>query len=200
MNLRFNLSRRFLASSIRPLSHAVVLAVALTVATAGPARAGTVGDTIRAVADWVSGVEAVVGGWFSKTLAEIKVPNRAEAAAVAVRRAALEDPAQLASMAKQVGFRLTNYRVDQLEQQIAILEFAYDRAVDNETRLSLWREILQVENSPVRPELELVRALLDASDWRHVEVGAEFVMVGVEIEAGRQLSTRLIYQAQTPTQ
>ena len=45
-----------------------------------------------------------------------------------------------------------------------------------------------------------MRALLDASDWRQIEAGAEYVMAGVEIEAGQRLSTRLIFQAQEEAQ
>ncbi|NQW10536.1 MAG: hypothetical protein HQ481_11740 [Alphaproteobacteria bacterium] len=169
-------------------------------APAAPVRAGVVSDAIEAVADWVSGVESAVSSWFSKTWADIKVLDRDEAAAIAVRRTALENPAQLAAMADQVGFKLTEYRIDQLEQRVVVLEFIYDRVVDSETRLSLWREILQVENTPLRPELELMRVLLDASDWRQIEGGSGYVMAGVEIEAGQRLSTRLIFQAQGDAQ
>lgn len=196
MNLRANPSRRVAA----PVFIGVPLAVALVILPVPAARAGVVSDTIRVVADWVSEVESSVNGWLSQTWADIKIPDRAEAAATAVRRKALENPAQLATMADQVGFKLIEYRIDQREQRVVVLEFAYDRVVDNETRLSLWREILQVENTPLRPELELMRALLDASDWRQIEAGAEYVMAGVEIEAGQRLSTRLIFQAQEEAQ
>ena len=135
MNLRANPSRRVAA----PVFIGVPLAVALVILPVPAARAGVVSDTIRVVADWVSEVESSVNGWLSQTWADIKIPDRAEAAATAVRRKALENPAQLATMADQVGFKLIEYRIDQREQRVVVLEFAYDRVVDNETRLSLWR-------------------------------------------------------------
>jgi len=200
MNLRIKRSRRLVAPIFNGLPLVLALVAALTMAPAAPVRAGVVSDAIEAVADWVSGVESAVSSWFSKTWADIKVLDRDEAAAIAVRRTALENPAQLAAMADQVGFKLTEYRIDQLEQRVVVLEFIYDRVVDSETRLSLWREILQVENTPLRPELELMRVLLDASDWRQIEGGSGYVMAGVEIEAGQRLSTRLIFQAQGDAQ
>ncbi|MDF1791473.1 MAG: hypothetical protein P1U88_06150 [Thalassobaculaceae bacterium] len=155
-------SRGFLRSG----ASVAVLVTALVVAQPSAAKAGVVGDALEAVAGWVSGIEEAVSNWFDSTLGAIKVTDRGKSAARAVADMAFENPAALAGIADRAGFTLTAISFANDGKQIDGITFSYDRMIEKEGRLTLWRDVLEVEDTPFRPEMELVRLLLNASDMQ----------------------------------
>jgi hypothetical protein len=166
---------------LRTGASAVVLAAALAVAQPSTARAGVVGDALETVASWVSGIETAIGAWFDSTLGSIKFPDRQKSAARAVAEMAFDDPAALAAIAERAGFRLTAISFTRDGKQVDGLTFAYERMIEKEGRLTLWRDVLEVEDTPFRPEMELVRLLLNASDMQENRAPAGLAMTRVTI-------------------
>lgn len=159
----------------------VILAAALTLAQPSAARAGVVGDTLETVAGWVSGIETAISEWFDSTLGAIEIPDREESAARAVAGMAYDDPAGLAAVADRAGFRLTSISFTKNGKQVDGITFAYERMIEKEGRLALWRDVLEVEDTPFRPEMELVRLLLSASDMQENRSPAGLSMTEVTI-------------------
>jgi len=178
-----------------PLAGGLVAGLILTILLAPqPARAGIVGDTLQSLAETISTWEQSVGTWLGDIAGRVGPPDRDEAAADAIRRMAVERPDRLAAMAEAVGFALVSYSIDQDQQDDLRLTFAYRRPVDSDTRRTLWRDVLQVQDTPARPELELTRALLDASDWRDLRPAAGFTVSAVEVTVDGRLRTRMVFE------
>lgn len=166
---------------LRTGASVVVLAAALAVAQPSPARAGTIGDALETVAGWVSGIEAAVSDWFDSTLGAIKIPDRGESAARAVAGMAFDDPTALAEIADRAGFRLTGISYTNGGKAVDGISFAYDRMIEKEGRLALWRDVLEVEDTPFRPEMEMVRLLLNASDMQENRAPAGLSLTEVTV-------------------
>ncbi|WP_028795417.1 hypothetical protein [Thalassobaculum salexigens] len=173
-------SRRILRTG----ASVVILAAALAVAQPSAARAGVVGSALEAVAGWVSGIETAISDWFDSTLGAIEIPDRGESAARAVAGMAYDDPAGLAAIADRAGFRLTSISFTKDGKQVDGITFAYERKIEKEGRLALWRDVLEVEDTPFRPEMELVRLLLNASDMQENRppVGLSMTEVTISVE------------------
>jgi hypothetical protein len=167
--------------SARGTSWMLGVVVAMTLAVSGPkpAQAGVVGDAINDVSAFLADLDRTVSAWF---------------AAAAVRRMAIEAPASLASIGHEAGFSLSGYKVSQVDQGHLLLTFGFEREIETDSRMAMWRDVLVAAADETRPELELTRALLDASDWRLVDIGADYTLVGVEIEVGETLTTHMIYE------
>ena len=161
-----------------------ILAAALAVAQPSAARAGVVGSALQTVAGWVSGIETAISNWFDSTIGTIQIPDRDESAARAVAEMAYDDPAGLAAIAERAGFRLTSISFAKDGEQVDGISFAYERMIEKEGRLALWRDVLEVEDTPFRPEMELVRLLLNASDMQEnrAPVGLSMTAVTITIE------------------
>lgn len=170
-------SRRILRSG----ASVVILAAALAVAQPSAARAGVVGSALETVAGWVSGIETAISDWFNSTIGTIKIPDRGQSAANAVAEMAYNNPAGLAAIAERAGFRLTSISFTKDGKQVDGIAFAYERMIEKEGRLTLWRDVLEVEDTPFRPEMELVRLLLNASDMQENRPPAGLSMVAVTI-------------------
>ncbi len=151
---------------LRSGASVLVLAAALAVAQPAPARAGVVSSALETVAGWVSGIETAISEWFDSTIGAIEIPDRDESAARAVAGMAYDDPAGLAAIAERAGFRLTSISFTRDGKHVDGIAFAYERTIEKEGRLALWRDVLEVEDTPFRPEMELVRLLLNASDMQ----------------------------------
>lgn len=169
---------------LRTGASVVVLAAALAVAQPSAARAGVVGDALEAVAGWVTGIETAISAWFDNTIGTIKIPDREKSAALAVAEMAYKDPAGLAAIAERAGFRLTSISFTRDGDQVDGITFAYERPIEKEGRLALWRDVLEVEDTPFRPEMELVRLLLNASDMQENRppVGMTMTEVTISVE------------------
>lgn len=170
-------SRRILRTG----ASVVILAAALAVAQPSAARAGVVGSALETVASWVSGIEAAISNWFDSTIGTITIPDRGKSAAQAVAEMAYSNPAGLTAVAERAGFRLTSISFTRDGKHVDGIAFAFDRTITKEERLALWRDVLEVENTPFRPEMELVRLLLNASDMQENRPPAGLTMVSVTI-------------------
>jgi len=170
-------TRRFLRNS----ASIVVLAAALALAQPGPARAGVVSDALDTLASWVSGIEQAISAWFDETLGQINITDREESAALAVAELASQNPGGLSSIAERAGFRLAEIGFSDRGRRVDTLTFTYERAIDREGRLALWRDVLEVEDTPFRPEMELVRLLLNASDMQENRAPAGLRMTAVTL-------------------
>lgn len=170
-------NRRFLRSTVC----VAALAAALAVAQPTPARAGLVSDALGTMARWVSGIEQIITEWFDATIGTIKVMDREESAARAVAEMALQDPTTLAEIAGRAGFRLSTVSFADGGRHVDGLSFAYEQMIPREGRLALWRDVLEVEDTPFRPEMELVRLLLNASDMQENRAPAGLTLAGVAI-------------------
>lgn len=158
-----------------------VLAAMLAVAQPSPARAGVVGGALETLASWVSGIETAVGTWFNSTLGTITIPDREKSAARAVAEMAFDNPASLAEIAGRAGFRLASISFTNGGKRVDGLVFAYERMIEKEGRLALWRDVLEVQDTPFRPEMELVRLLLNASDMQENRAPAGLTLSAVTI-------------------
>ena len=182
--------------SARGTSWMLGVVVAMTLAVSGPkpAQAGVVGDAINDVSAFLADLDRTVSAWFFGVVDALDQPDRMELAAAAVRRMAIEAPASLASTGHEAGFSLSGYKVSQVDQGHLLLTFGFEREIETDSRMAMWRDVLVAAADETRPELELTRALLDASDWRLVDIGADYTLVGVEIEVGETLTTHMIYE------
>lgn len=188
-------SRGFLRST----ASIVVLAAALAVAQPAPARAGMIGDALDAMAAWVSGIEQAVASWFDETVGSITITDREESAARALAEMAFQDPAGLAGIADRAGFKLTSISFAKGGQRVDGLTFGYDRMIDKEGRLALWRDVLEVEDTPFRPEMELVRLLLNASDMQENRPPEGLTLAAVSVSiADEELTTSWRFEPVAP--
>ncbi|WPZ34632.1 hypothetical protein T8K17_00525 [Thalassobaculum sp. OXR-137] len=174
-------SRRILRSG----ASVVILAAALAIVQPSVARAGVVGSALETMAGWVSGIESAIATWFDSTIGRIELPDRGKSAARTVAEMAFDNPAGLAAVAERAGFRLTSISFTEDGKQVDGISFAYERAIEKDERLALWRDVLEVEATPFRPEMELVRLLLNASDMQDNRPPAGMTMTGVTITIDR---------------
>jgi hypothetical protein len=166
----------------------------LSVGAPKPAQAGVISDTVDQITAYIADIDRVVTEWFFGVVEKLERPDRMELAAAAVRRMAVEGPGPLAALAQDAGFSLTGYKIAQADQGSLLLTFGFEREVETDRRMAMWREILKAAESGDQPELELTRALLDASDWRQIDIGPDYELVGVEIEVGETLTTHMVYR------
>lgn len=176
---------------------AVLVAAMLVAAAVGgstaPARAGAVGDAMVAAGGWIAEVEAAVSGWIDRLWNRVAASNRTERAADAFRQLVVKSPGQLDALAGRAGYALATYAVARGDHQDLVLRFRHDRDLDPAERLTLSRELADPLALDVRPELELLRILLDAADWRDARTGSRFLLTGVEVQVDDRLSSRLIF-------
>lgn len=176
---------------------AVLVAAMLVAAAVGggiaPARAGAVGDALVAAGGWIAEVESAVSGWIDRLWNRVATSHRTERAADAFRQLVVESPGQLDALAGRAGYALATYAVARGDHQDLVLRFRHDRDLDPAERLTLSRELADPAAFDVRPELELLRILLDAADWRDAGAGTRFLLTGVEVQVDDRLSSRLIF-------
>lgn len=171
-----------------------VVVMMLAVSGPKPAHAGVVGDAINEVSAFLADLDRTVSAWFFGVVEALDRPDRMQLAAEAVRRMAVEGPGPLASIGQEAGFSLTGYKISQVDQDHLLLSFGFEREIETDRRMAMWRDVLLAAADEARPELELTRALLDASDWRQVDIGADYTLVGVEIDVGETLTTHMVYE------
>ena len=172
----------------------IVVVLMLAVSGPRPAQAGVVGDAITDVSEFLADLDRTVSAWFFGVVDALDRPDRMQLAAEAIRRMAVEGPDPLAAIGREAGFSLRGYKISQVDQDHLILTFGFEREIETDLRMAMWRDVLLAAEAEARPELELTRALLDASDWRQVDIGADYTLVGVEIEVGETLTTNMVYE------
>ncbi len=166
---------------------------AATAGTASPVQAGVVGEAVVAVGVWIGEVEETVSGWASRVWKRVASSNQDSRAADAFRRLLVEAPDRLDSLAGRAGYSLAGYDVAMAERQDLVLRFRHDRDLDPEERQLLTREFQDPATVDVRPELTLLRILMDASDWRDAGAPGRFRMTGVEVAVDDSVSSRLMF-------
>lgn len=175
----------------------VLVAVMLVAATvsggAAPVRAGALGDAVVSVGGWLSELEAALSAWIDKTVGQITGAQDDTRSADAFRRLAIEAPEQLDVLAARAGYALSSYAVVRADRQDLTLNFRHDRDLATDERLALLQELNDRASIDARPELALVRILLDAADWRDAGPSARFRLTGVEVQVDDSVSSRLIF-------
>ena len=179
----------------------LLVAALLVAATLGgwgpPARAGTIGDAFVSAGNWVGEVEAALSAWLERVWGRISTPDRSARAADAFRRIMVESPEQLDRLAGRAGYVLAGYAVGRDGRQDLVLRFRHDRDLGVEDRQRLASELSDDAMLDVRPELSLLRILLDADDWRDAGAGGRYSLSGVEIQVDDTVSSRLIFSEPT---
>jgi len=179
----------------------LLVAAMLVAATFGgwspPARAGTIGDAFVSAGNWVGEVEAALSMWLQRLWGRMAKPDRESRAADAFRRIMVQSPEQLDSLAGRAGYVLAGYAVGRDGRQDLLLRFRHDRDLGAEDRQRLVRELSDDAMLDVRPELSLLRILLDADDWRDAGAGGRYRLSGVEIQVDDTISSRLIFSEPT---
>jgi hypothetical protein len=193
-----DLSRQ--AGRVRNLASTTVVLTCMAMAAPQPAQAGVVGDALTAFAGWVSEMEASISEWIDGAWGDIKVRDRDDVAVEAVATMVIRDPAALNAIAERVGFRLIGFSVSQDSRRVDQVRFAPEREIDREGRLTLWREVLELENTPVRPEMEVARLLLEASDMRENEAPGGFRMTEVAIDLHDSLTAHWRFDTEAAAQ
>lgn len=164
-----------------------------TAGTPAPARAGTLGEAVVTVGGWIGEAEAAVSAWLQRLWGRVSGPDREGRAADAFRRIVVVAPEQLDRLAGRAGYALSGYTIDRDDRQDMVLRFRHSRDLSPEDRLTLSKELSDKGALEVRPELALLRILLDAEDWRDAAAGGRFHLAGVEIEVADTLSSRLLF-------
>jgi hypothetical protein len=164
------------------------------------ARAGAIGDAVVAVGGWVSATEAAVAQWIDRVWSRAVASGSDERAAGAFRQLLVEAPGRIDELAGRAGYTLSAYSVARGDRQDMVLQFRYARELDPTERQSLARELQDPVSLDVRPELSLLRILLDASDWRDAGSGGRFMLTGVEVRVDDDVSSRLIFSKAMVTQ
>ncbi len=172
---------------------AAMLVVATLGGVASQARAGMLGDAMVAVGNWVSEAETAMTGWFERLWRRAVAASRDERAADAFRELVVQSPERLDALAGRAGYALSTYVVARGERQDLILRFRHDRDLDPAERSSLARELRDPVALDIRPELALLRILLDAADWRDAGLGSRYLLTGVEVQVDDAVSSRLIF-------
>lgn len=181
-------------NSLRSAYLMVLVTAMLAVSGPKPAQAGVVGDAIADVSEFLADLNRTVSEWFFGVVKSLDRPDRMQLAASAIRRMAIEGPEPLAEIGREAGFSLAGYKISQVNQGHLLLSFDFEREIETDRRMALWRNVLLAAEAEARPELELTRTLLDASDWRLVDIGADYGLIGVEIEVGETLTTHMVYE------
>lgn len=183
---------------MRGLLVAAMLVASLLAGSAEPARAGAIGDAVVAVGNWVGEAEAAVTAWLRRLWGRVSAPDDDGRAADAFRRIIVEAPEQLDRLAGRAGYALSGYTVRRDGRQDMVLRFRHARELPAEDRLALQRELSEAAVD-VRPELALLRILLDADDWRDAGAGGRYTLTGVEVEVSDAVSSRLVFSEPTVT-
>lgn len=182
---------------MRGLLVAAMLAVAALGGNGSPAHAGAMGDAVLSIGSWISEAEATVSAWLERMWGRVSAPDREGRAADAFRRIIVEAPERLDRLAGRAGYVLSSYAVARDGRQDLLLRFRHDRELGPEDRLQLTRELSDAAALDLRPELALLRILLDADDWRDAGAGGRFSLSGVEVQVDDTLSSRLIFSEPT---
>ena len=88
----------------------------------------------------------------------------------------------------KAGYALSGFTVSRAGRQDLVLRFRHDSDLGPEERLTAMRELKELGMMDARPELSLVRILLDATDWRDAGTGTRFELTGVEVHVGDAVS------------
>jgi hypothetical protein len=171
--------------------------LAATVGAATPARAGVVGDAIVAVGAWIGEVEETLSDWAGRLWKRVASSNTEARAADAFRRLLVEAPERLDALAGRAGYALAGYDVAVGDRRDLLLRFRHDRDLDSGERGLLARELQDPATLDIRPELTLLRLLMDASDWRDASASGRFRMTGVEVQVDDTVSSRLLFTEPT---
>lgn len=177
---------------MRGMLVAAMLVAAAVGGIASPARAGAIGDAMLAVGNWVSEVEAAVSDWLDRTWQRLAVAG-GDRAADAFRELVVQSPDRLDDLAGRAGYTLSTYEVSRGERQDFVLRFRHDRDLEPAERRALAREVADPMLYEMRPDLALLRILLDAADWRDAGNGSRFLLTGVEVQVDDGVSSRLIF-------
>jgi hypothetical protein len=172
---------------------AAVLMAAVVSSDSAPARAGALGDAVVSLGSWLSDVEVSVSAWIDRTWGRVVGTPDDDRAADAFRRLAVESPEQLDALAGKAGYALSGFTVSRAGRQDLVLRFRHDRDLGPEERLTAMRELKELGMMDARPELSLVRILLDATDWRDAGTGTRFELTGVEVHVGDAVSSRFVF-------
>lgn len=172
---------------------AAMLIAATVGGVAAPARAGVVGDAMVAFGGWIGDIETTVSAWVDQAWRRLGVSGREERAAEAFRQLVVESPEQLDALAGRAGYALATFAVGRGGGQDFVLRFRHDRDLDPAERRTLSRELSDPASLDVRPELALLRILLDATDWRDAGAGNRYLLTDVEVQVDDSLSSRLIF-------
>ncbi len=178
----------------------ILVAAMLLAATAGvaaPARAGVVGDAVVAVGAWIGEVEEAISGWAGRLWKRMAASNQDARAADAFRRLLVEAPDRLDTLAGRAGYTLAGYDVAVGDRRDLVLRFLHDRDLDPEERRLLAHEVQDPATIDIRPEVTLLRVLMDASDWRDAGPPGRFRMTGVEVQVDDTVSSRLMFTEPT---
>ncbi len=181
------------------LAAAIVVAAALGGVTQS-ARAGAIGDAVVAVGGWVGAAETAVSQWIERVWNRAIAVDGDERVAGMFRQLVVEAPDEIDALAGRAGYALAAYSVDRGEHQDMVLQFRYDRDLAPSERRSLVRELSDPALLDIRPELALLRILLDASDWRDARSGGRFMLTGVEVRVDDKVSSRLLFSKSAVTQ
>lgn len=184
---------------MRGLLVAAMLVASLLAGPVPPARAGVIGDTVVAVGNWVGEAEAAVSAWLRRLWGRVSASGGHERAADAFRRIIVEAPEQLDRLAGRAGYALTGYSVRRDGRQDMVLRFRHARDLAPEDRLALNRQLADAAALDARPELELLRILLDADDWRDAGAGGRYTLTGVDVDVSDSVSSRLVFSEPTVT-
>ena len=172
---------------------AVILVAATVSGGAVPVLAGALGDAVVSVGGWLSELESALSAWVDKAVGRITGSQDDTRSADAFRRLAIEAPEQLEVLAARVGYALASYAVAPADRQDLTLNFRHDRDLASDERVALLRELNDRASIDARPELALVRILLDAADWRDAGPSERFRLTGVEVQVDDSVSSRLIF-------
>ncbi|MEQ9333407.1 hypothetical protein [Thalassobaculum sp.] len=172
---------------------AAMLVAAAVGGVAAPVRAGTVGDVVLAVGNWVNEAEASFTRWFDSLWQRIAVSDREARAADAFRQMVVLSPDRIDALAGRAGYALSTYEVSRGDRQDFVLRFRHDRDLDSVERQSLTREVADPTQFDLRPDLALLRILLDAADWRDAASDSRFLLTGVEVQVDDIVTSRLIF-------
>ncbi|MBT6136915.1 MAG: hypothetical protein HOH65_05500 [Rhodospirillaceae bacterium] len=172
---------------------ALLVAIPLAVAQPALGRAGTIGDAVVGFGGWLSKIENSATTWasgFWRGLGE----QDGDKVSTLFRRMAFEQPARLSDIAKMVGFVLSEYRIDGKATNTLVLRFGFNRALDEGERMALMRHLLREGDRIEKPELKLIRILLDASDWHASGPRAGgFELVGVDVTVDNGVNSQMVF-------
>jgi len=145
------------------------------------------------VAGWVNDAEASVSTWFDRFWQRVAVAERDDRVADAFRQMVVLSPDRLDDLAGRAGYALSTFEVSRNDRQDFVLRFRYDRDLEAAERRTLSREVAEPATPDVRPDLTLLRILLDAADWRDARSDSRFMLTGVEVEVDDSVTSRLIF-------
>lgn len=179
---------------------AAMLVAAAVGGVAAPARAGTLGDIVLTVGGWIGEVEASLSNWFDRFWQRVSLDEVDERTADAFRQMVVLSPDELDDLAGRAGYILSEYEVSRGGRQDVLLRFRHDRELDAAERRALLREVSNPEIFDVRPDLALLRILLDANDWHDAGLDSRFLLTGVEVQVDASITSRLIFSKPTVAQ